>query len=152
LTQTANFVWAQGEDLPVEMIYKEGATVDTAVPVNLSTGYTLRMDIVVPSTGERIYTFNTAALADVDPGPATVPDNVVEGTLSSGAGGTPNISILVPRSLTLPPSGAIYSKMTGNQGITMFNYDVFLRHVASDRQAKILKGSITIEGSYTLWQ
>jgi hypothetical protein len=150
LTQTANFVWPQGEDLPIELIYKEGADLASAVVKNLSTGYSLRMDIVVPVTKERVYTFNTAALADVDPGVPTTPDNTIEGTLTSGAGDTANINILVPRSLTLP-GGAVHAKMTAGQPILLFNYDVFLRNTVADRQAKILKGTITVEESYTLW-
>jgi hypothetical protein len=134
------------------MIYKEGATVETAVAKDLSSGYSLRMDLVVPATKARIYTFNTVAMTDVDPGAGTVADSVVEGVLTSGAGGTPNINILVPRSLTLPPSGAVYQKLIDTPTpVSLFNYDVFLRHIASDRQAKILKGTISIEESYTLW-
>jgi hypothetical protein len=151
MTQTANFVWPQGSDLPIEMRYKEGPDLDSAVVVDLSSGYTLRMDVVVPATKERIYTFNTAAIADVDPGAGTIPDNTLEGTLSSGAGGTPNISIQVPRSLTLP-GGAIHTKMIAGQGTLVFGYDIFLRHNASNSQEKILRGTITIEESYTLWQ
>ena len=133
------------------MIYKEGATAETAAAIDLSTNYELRMDIVVPSTKERVYTFNTEELADVDPGAGTVPDTTVEGTLTSGADGSPNITIQVPRSLTLP-GGAIHTKMIGTPAVSLFNYDVFLRNTSSDRQVKILKGTITAEESYTLWQ
>jgi hypothetical protein len=150
MTQTANFVWPQGSDLPIEMRYKEGPDLDSAVAIDLTSGYSLRMDVVVPSTKERVYTFNTEAIADVDPGAGTVPDNTVEGTLTSGADGTPNISIQVPRSLTLP-GGAIHSKMIASPGTLVFGYDVFLRNTASNQQDKILRGTITIEESYTLW-
>lgn len=151
MAEIQNFTWPVGEDLLVELIYKEGATVETAAAVNLSTGYSVRMDIVVPATGERIYTFNSEALADVDPIQASAqPDSVVEGVLSSGAGGTPNISFAVPRSLTLP-GGAVYTKFTAAPPVTSLNYDIFLRNTVADKQVKILKGAITIEGSYTLW-
>jgi hypothetical protein len=144
MAQSANFTWPQGEDLSVDLIYKEGTTALDAVVVPLSTGYEVRMDIV--DSEERIYTFNSATLADVDPLTAGAqPDNVVEGVLSSGAGGTPNIRITVPRSLTLP-GGAIYDSNN-----SVFQYDVFLRNTATNKQVKILKGSITVEESHTLW-
>lgn len=150
----ANLVWPIGEDLKVELIYKEGADTNTAVAIDLSSGYSVRMDIVVPVTNERIYTFNSAAIADVDPLTAGAqPDSTLEGVLSSGAGGTPNISITVPRALTLP-GGVIWTRYSasGNSQVSVFNYDVFLRNTTTDKQAKILRGSITLEESYTLWQ
>ena len=151
MAQMANFTWGQGEDLTIELIYKEGNTIETATVVDLSSGYQLRMDIVVPSTKERVYTFNTATLADVDPiTPGSQPDNTLEGVLSSGAASSPNVVVSVPRSLTLP-EGSIYQKMTDVPPVTSFNYDIFLRHVASDKQVKILTGVITVEDSYTLW-
>lgn len=150
MAQTANFTWGQGEDLPIQLIYKEGA-VGAEVVIDLSSGYQLRMDIVVPTTKERIYTFNTSSLADVDPIlVGTQPDSVIEGVLSSGASASPNINISVSRALTLP-GGSIYAKMTGSPAITVFAYDIFLRNVASDKQVKILTGTITVEGSNTLW-
>jgi len=150
MAQTANFTWGQGEDLSVALIYKEGATGSEAV-VDLSSGYSLRMDIVVPTTKERVYTFNTAAIPDVDPiTSGAQADSVIEGVLSSGAGGTPNITVSVPRSLTLP-GGAVYTKYTENPPVTAYNYDIFLRNTVSDKQVKILTGTITIEDSNTLW-
>lgn len=151
MTQTSNLTWGQGEDLTVELIYKEGPDEGTLVVIDLSAGYSVRMDIVVPATKERLYTFNSDVIADVDPiDPATTPDNTLEGTMSSGVGGAPNISITVPRSLTLP-GGSVYEKLSLATPITVFNYDIFLRNVNTDKQVKILKGSITIEDSYTLW-
>jgi len=150
MAQTANFTWAQGEDLPIALIYKEGL-VDEETVVDLSSGYALRMDIVVPVTKERIYTFNTATIADVDPiMVGDQPDAVLEGVLSSGASGTPNITISVPRTLTLP-GGSVYAKMVGSSAITVFAYDIFLRNTASNKQAKILTGAVTVEESNTLW-
>lgn len=146
-----NFTWQQGEDLIIKLKYKEGNTPETAAIVDLSTGYDLRMDVVASDDKTRLYTFNTSALADVDPGAGTVPDNTLEGTLSSGAGDTPNIEILVPRSLTLP-GGEIEARMSGANPITSFFYDVFLRNTTSGRQQKILTGTITVERSHTLWQ
>jgi hypothetical protein len=151
MAQSANFVWGQGEDLSVALIYKEGPAGSETV-VDLSSGYSLRMDIVVPATKERVYTFNTATLADVDPIlVGSQADAVVEGVLSSGAGGSANITISVPRSLTLPTTGAVYLKTQAVPPVTVFGYDIFLRNTASDKQVKILTESITIEDSNTLW-
>jgi len=151
MAQIANFTWPQGEDLDIKLIYKEGP-VGSEVVIDLSSGYTLRMDITAGAIKERVYTFNTASIADVDPiTPGAQPDSTIEGVLSSGAGGTPNITISVPRSLTLPTTGAVYLKYTANPSVSTFDYDIFLRHTASDKQAKILSGVITIEDSKTLW-
>lgn len=150
MAQTANFIWGQGEDLPVALIYKEG-TVGNEVVIDLSSGFEVRMDIVIPATKERVYTFNTAALADVDPiTPSAQPDNTIEGALSSGSGGSANITIQVPRSLTLP-GGSVYAKMTGTPAVMVYNYDIFLRNTVSNKQVKILTGTITVEESNTLW-
>lgn len=147
---TQNFTWGQGEDLDIQLKYKEGATAETAVIVDLSTGYELRMDVLASDTKERLYTFNSASLADVDPGTATEPDNVIEATLTSGAGDTPNIDITIPRSLTLP-GGTVYERFAGAPPLTTYLYDIFLRNTVTDKQAKILSGTITVEGSNTLW-
>lgn len=150
MAQIANFTWAQGEDLPVALRYREGPEGSETV-VDLSTGYAVRMDIVVPATKERVYTFNSATIADVDPIlVGDQPDSVVEGVLSSGAAGSANIELAVPRELTLP-GGAVYAEMTGDPAVTTFAYDIFLRNTVTDKQSKILSGMITIEASYTLW-
>ncbi|SRR6266542_3314826 len=151
MTQTANFVWQQGEDLDIKLIYKEGPA-GSEVAVDLSTGYALRMDIVVPSSDLRIYTFNSASIADVDPLTAGAqPDSVIEATLTSGAGGTPNITISVPHAITLPTTGEAYLQMTANPPVTVFNYDIFLRNTGTSKQTKILSGTITVQESATLW-
>lgn len=150
MTTPQNFTWGQGEDLVIKLKYKEGADAQTAVIVDLSTGYELRMDVVASDDKARLYTFNSASIADVDPGAGTTPDTTIEGFLTSGAGDTPNIEIKIPRSLTLP-GGEIHARMTGASPITSFNYDVFLRNTAADTQAKILTGTITVEASNTLW-
>ena len=151
MAQTETFTWPQGEDLTIELIYKEGPTAATAVAVDLSTGYAVRMDLVVPGTNEVIYTFNSEDIPDVDPLTAgSQPDTVTEGTMSSGAGGTANISIVVSRALTLP-GGAVYQKMTEAPPVLSFNTDIFLRNTVSNRQAKILTATVNVEKSYTLW-
>lgn len=151
MAQTANFTWPQGEDLLIELIYKEGDTAETAVPVDLSTGYAVRMDIVVPNSKTRVFTFNSAEIVDVDPDQTgDQPDAEIEVPLSSGANGTPNISVSVSRALTLP-GGAIYSLISASPATYIFNYDMFLRNTVTDKQARILQGTITVEESNTLW-
>lgn len=141
--------WQQGADLVMPFIYQEGADEESLVTIDLSSGYAVRMDIVT-TAGERIYTFNSADITDVDPITAGAQaDAVKEATLTSGAGGTPNINIVVPRALTLP-GGVVYAELD-TSGNGTFNFDVFLRNTGSDTQAKIAKGSITVEGSHTLW-
>lgn len=150
MAETADFTWGQGEDLTIELIYKEGLTAETAVAIDLSIGYAVRMDIVVQGNKEHIYTFNSAALTDYNASVSgNQPDTTVDAALSNGSGGTPNIAIVVPRTLTLPPAGAIYKKML--RGVNKFDYDIFLRNTVSNRQVKVLKGTITVEESDTLW-
>jgi len=148
MASLSNFTWSQGDDLTIDLIYKEGATADTASAVDLTTGYSVRMDIVSHVDKVRLYTFNSDDIADVDPiATGDQPDSVIEGTLSAGLDGTPNISITVPRSLTLP-GGPLFSRLSEGT----FNYDVFLRNTSTNKQAKILKGTIAVEESYTLWE
>lgn len=150
MAQTVNLTWAQGDDLPFALRYREGPE-GSEVVVDLSTGFAVRMDIVVPGTKERVYTFNTATIADVDPiQVGDQPDSTVEGVLSDGAGGSANIEFAVPRSLTLP-GGSVYAKMTAGTPIKVFAYDIFLRNTTTNKQSKILTGTITIEESNTLW-
>lgn len=111
-------------------------------PVDL-TGYSLRMDIVTPS-GEWRYTFNSDEIADLDPTePGSQPDAVTEATLGPDG----SIEIVVSRALTLP-GGELYEDITNNQ--LTFNYDIFLRNTGG-KQKKVLKGTINVEKSYTLW-
>lgn len=154
---TQNFIWQQGADLTIELKYKEGATTETAVTIDLSQetnpgtpDYEVRMDVVASDDLARLYTFNSAELADVDPSENVEPDTTVESVLTDGAGDTPNIHVVVPRSLTLP-DGSIYARMTGASPITSFFYDLFLRNNLTNKQVKILTGTITVEKSYTLW-
>lgn len=150
MAQTVNITWVQGQDLDVPIIYKEGADSDSAVAKNLSSGYSLRMD-VVGQTGTRLYTFNSAALVDVDPlQPNNQPDSQIEATLSSGASGSPNIDITVYRTLTLP-GGELYPSITANPPALTFFSDIFLRDTALNKQWKVVTLIITVEKSYTLW-
>jgi hypothetical protein len=156
MAQVQNFTWDQGADLKVQLIYKEGDTVNSAVPVDLSTGYSVRMDIVLvdPATNakERLYTFNSDVVDDADwETPGDQPDSLTEGTLGPGSDTEPNINITVPRSITLPPDGEVYQKLIGPNATNIFNYDVFLRNTSANTQVKVLEGTITIRSSYTLW-
>lgn len=138
-----NYMWDQGADLEILMLYKKGP-VDNALPVNL-TGYSVRMDIVGQS-GQRLYTFNSEELDDVNNETAPVPDTNMEFFL----GPEGQIKLIVPRRITLP-GGELYSSLTANPPQLSFNYDIFLRD-AGDMQRKILKGQIIFEKSYTLWK
>jgi hypothetical protein len=149
MAQTQNFTWDQGADLTIALNYKEGATVDAATLVDLSSGYSVRMDLVVPSSKQRIYTFNSSNIADVDSIiPGNQADTTTEGVLTSGTDGKGNIQITVPRSLTLP-GGSVYDNFTA--GVAVYNYDVFLRNIGTDKQVKVLQGNITVSESWTLW-
>lgn len=143
---TLDFVWQQGDDFVISMTYKEGPDAQSVVPVDL-TGWSVRMDIKTTS-GVRLYTFNSQSIQDTDPLTAgDQSDAVTEAVL--GSDGT--ILITVPRSITLPPTGAIYQQMSSpTNPQTIFDYDIFLRST-TDKQKKILKGKVTIERSITLW-
>lgn len=114
----------------MSLIYNEGAEGEE-VPVDL-TGYSLRMDVV--GNSGVVYTFNSD-----DQDPATE-DEAILGTDGS-------INIVVPRSLTLP-DGPVYDEM--QQGNSVFNYDIFLRN-PQNKQYPIVRGTITVVESYTLW-
>lgn len=135
---TYNWTWQEGEDLIMSLIYKAGPT-GSEVPIDL-TGYQLRMDIV--DNTERLFTFNSDDIDESGVDIVGTADN--EATL--GSDGT--INIVVPRSLTLP-GGAVALKFVGISPLTL-SYDIFLRNPAG-LQSKILRGSITVERSYTKW-
>ena len=134
---TYNYTWEQGDDLPVQIIYNEG---ETPTPVDLTTDYAVRMDIRVATvTGALVYTFNSVDIEELDP-----QDTTLEVTL----GATGEINIVVPRALTLI-GGAVYDQILLNQNV--FFYDIFLRKISTDRQSKILQGTITVNRSATHW-
>lgn len=138
-----NVTWPQGEDLTFPLIYKEGPA-GAQVAVDL-TGYSVRMDLVT-MTGQRIYTFNSNDIADVDPVAAGAqPDTNKEAVL--GTDGSINISI--PRSLTLP-GGVVYDLLVATPPVEILSYDIFLRR-PNTKQFKILRGTVTVERSHTLW-
>lgn len=134
-TPIHNYNWPQGADLTLGFRCLSGDQ-----PVDLE-GYSVRMDMVNPTTGAVLFTFNTAEQ-----------DN--EDEIFVNAGGTGRIVIRVPRTLTLP-SGAgesptpVYAAI--QEGQFVFSYDVFLRD-PDNRQSKVYGGTITVEPSHTLWR
>lgn len=130
-----DFVWQQGEDGVVRAVYKQNG-----LPVNL-TGYKVRMD-VRSTTGALVYVFNSDDIVE---------NPVVEGVDETGVadneavlGTDGSITISIPRAASLG-SGPFVSTL----GEAM-NYDVFLRDT-SNKQRKILKGTIVFEPSATRW-
>lgn len=144
MATTYDYTWDQGADLDISMIYKVGADVASATAIDL-TNYSVRMDIRKDTIdGTRVYTFNSEDIAGdaaVDVAGATDNEAVL------GADGS--IKISVPRSLTLPPSGAVYTQMVS--GSYKFYYDIMLRNKTTNKQVKILQGIITVAKSATLW-
>lgn len=145
---TQAFTWEQGADLLMSFIYKElpdGQTV--AQPKDL-TGYSVRMDIRATDVlGQRIYTFNSDDILDLD-GSEPGTDTDIDKEITPGADGS--IKIVVPRSLTVQ-GGPIYELMSDPLNpVTVFVYDIFLRD-PTDKQIKILSGTITVNRSVTLW-
>jgi len=142
---TYDTTWTQGADLEMRFQYLEGPD-GSEVAVDL-TGWKLRMDIKATDVfGSRVYTFNSDDIA------ATVNDegvvDVVGNADNEAVLGTDGyINITIPRTLTLP-GGEVYEFM--QDGLTVFNYDVFLRR-PTNKQFPVLKGSITVERSTTLW-
>jgi len=97
-------------------------------------------------SGERVYTFNSDAITDVDP--IQVGDQA-DAETEAVLGVDGSINITVPRELTLP-GGAIYEKMTGDPAVTVFFADIILRDTGG-KQSKILSLTISINATATLW-
>lgn len=126
------------------MVYKTGADTLTATPVDL-TNYALRMDVRKDNIeGVRVATFNSEDI----PGDAAVDAvGAADNEVTLGADG--KIAINMPRALTLPPSGEIYTQIVA--GSTLFYYDIILRNKTTNKQTKIMEGTITVAKSATLW-
>jgi len=139
MVATHDMTWEQGEDLTMNLVYKENnATVDL-------TGYEVRMDIA-PVQGGPIVSLNsvdfTGTAEDGTPLDATgATDN--EATLDAQG----NIRIVVSRALTLP-DGAVGKRLAASN---QFVYDLFIRDKETGLQRKLLKGRITVNRSVTLW-
>lgn len=150
MTTNIPLVWVQGQDLDLNLIYKEGETSEFTTPIDLSNGYSVRMDIV-GGKGNRLYTFNSDDIVDVDLlTDGDQADDTTEAVLGTGNAGQPNIAVSVSRSLTLP-GGPLYASITGTPPVLTFYSDIFLRDTLSDKQWKIVTITITLEKSYTLW-
>jgi hypothetical protein len=151
MATTVNETWVQGQDLDLEFIYKEGPDANSTVAIDLTSGYSIRMDIVDSVTGQHLYTFNSDVIADIDPiTSGAQPDDTTEATFGTGAGGDPNITISVSRALTLP-GGPLYPSLSAVPPVLTFFSDIFLRNTVADKQWKIATVNITVEKSYTLW-
>lgn len=129
MSTVVNFVWPQGEDLVIELVYKEGS--GKGVAVNLAGGYEARMDLYVPGAGTVLHTLESGA----------------EISLTQGLSASPNITITLPRNLLLP-GGPVISALPASSTI---GYDLFLRNLGTDKQIKVVRGTFTIERSGTLW-
>lgn len=124
--QDINFTWPQGEDLYIDLRYKEGPNTKSSVAVDLRNGYSAKMGIAAPGSTTPIFTAST------DGGQIV---------LLSG-NNEPNIRIRLDRSITL----------TGGFGAAggSFAYDLFLRNGNGD-QIKVIEGTIHIKKSVTQW-
>lgn len=126
--QDTNFTWPQGEDMVVELRYREGPTSAAALPVNLAAGYSAQMSIAAPNAPQTALTTLSTEDGEIE--------------LLSGADG-PNIVVRLNRSLTLA-GGALVPP-------TSYVYDFFLRNTTTGVQVKILEGTIHVRGSVTQW-
>lgn len=139
------YVWEQGEDLIIEVIYKVN---DVAVEMTMES-HAVRMDIApkpappVP-TGPPIFSFNSDDLDDSPLDEEGPDDNEV--TFPESKPGA--IHIKVPRALTLP-GGAIGESLETTRA---YEYDLFIRDKISNLNRKLLRGTITINPSVTHWQ
>lgn len=149
----AKLKWHEGADVYVRLNYKEGEDEDSAVLVDLSVNYAVRMDLVVPGTREIVYTFNSEDLDDANElEPGDQPDIVKEATLSNGAGGLGNIVIKLSRHLNLPGGPVFDLANDPDNPSPIFDYDIFLRNTVTDFQGDpIDSGSIQSVPSRTLW-
>lgn len=146
------YTWPQGADLWIRLRYKEGTTAQNAVALDLSNGYAVRMDLVIPGTKTVVYTFNSADIVDTDPVvPGDQGDTNKEMYLFVDTEPKGNIQIKIPRSLTLP-GGAIYERMYDpDEPSSAFEFDLFLRNTVADEQWPIHDGLIIVSESKTLW-
>lgn len=143
MVATQDYSWNQGEDLTISITYKSGP-VGAAVPVDL-TSYAFRMDIV-GSNGKVLSVLNDEAIVDTDPFTAgNQGDTTYEVTMTNAGG----ITINLPRAMTLP-GGVFYPYLNANPSVVSFSYDMFLRD-NTNKQRKILAGTISISKSVTKW-
>lgn len=127
-----DFIWQQGADGEISLVYKINDVV-----VDL-TGWKLRMDVRSP-TGTLLFTFNSDDIVG-EPGADVTGSADNEATLNADG----EIYVVVPRAASLG-DGPLASFLD-----TALPYDIFLRD-ATNKQRKILKGTITLEASTTRW-
>ena len=135
---TYDIVWQEGEDGNINIIYRQNGT-----PVNL-TGYKLRMDVraapVAPATvGAILYTFNSDDIVEIPS--VDVTGNADNEAVLNSSG---EINVVVPRATSLGTGP--FATHIGEA----LSYDIFLRDT-SNKQRKILKGTIILEPSTTKW-
>ena len=142
---TQDYTWDQGADLTISLIYKSGPE-GSEVPVNLTT-WQCRMDIAAPD-GSILTVLNDEAITDTDPyTPGSQGDS---GPFEVTLGADGSIVIVLGRALTLP-NGSFHKYISANPSQNEFQYDIFLRD-NTNKQKKILQGTITLVKSVTKWQ
>lgn len=144
MAEPFNLEWDEGSDLVISIVYKTGPTGSEA-PVDL-TSYKLRMDISSPD-GKVLSVLNDESVTDTDPFTA---GDQTDSSYEVVLGNAGEITITLSRALNLP-GGAFYKYISANPSITEFNYDMFLRD-ASNKQKKIVYGTIEVVKSITKWQ
>lgn len=141
-----DYTWEQGEDLTLSIKY-------TINDVPIDSTWKARMDIV-PKTNPQtpvasLFSFNSD---DLDPTELDSGGNPLDQTGTQDneivIDDTGNVTITIPRSLTLP-GGVIGNKLA--EGNTQYAYDLFVRDGSDKNQTKIMAGSITVNASITRW-
>lgn len=143
MAATYNYEWNQGEDMTISLVYKSGPEGDT-VPVDL-TSHLFRMDIVAPD-GKVLSVLNDSEIEDTDPFTEGDQGDTDYEVILGDEG---EIVVELSRALTLP-GGPLYPYITAASPTRAFLYDMFLRD-SSDKQRKILGGTITVVKSVTQW-
>lgn len=143
MAEPYNLVWDEGSDLIISITYKSGPE-GAEVPVDLSL-YKMRMDISGPD-GKILSVLNDEAISDTDPFTAGAQADTTYEVVLGNSG---QIGITLSRALTLP-GGSIYRYTSANPSTINFNYDIFLRD-SSDKQKKIVYGTINVVKSVTKW-
>lgn len=135
---TYECIWQQGEDGEINLVY----SVNGVAP-DLSSGYAVRMD-VRNDAGTNLFVFNSEDITSLPVGETSL-DTTGDADNEAVLGPNGAIKISVPRAASLP-GGPL-----GDSVNTALRYDVFLRNKTTNKQKKILKGSIIIEPSQTRW-
>ncbi len=141
---TLAMIWESGEDTDISFVYKAGAT-GSEQPVDLSTNYAVRMDVRSNDANSTLlYTFNSEDVTEV---PSVDQIGSADNEIILGSDGS--INLPVPRALTLP-GGSVYEYMKTNN-LNSFVFDVILRNKSTNKQKKILSGTIAVNKTVTRW-